>query len=170
VIGFVLGVILLAMFLADQQDFEESPIYYSPWLVPVYKYDTQLNDVVSHLVPVGVLLGFISLLLLWSLVATAELRPIWIGISITCGAEVIFVVIAIFLVNATGIEFNRVKAYVDALIVKEAWLDSKQNLIDMLNLNSRAQYVSYEDWWRRRFYLRQYVNAVRGRNALDFPD
>ena len=77
-IAIVLGIILLAMFLADQQDFEESPIYYSPWLVPVYKYDTQLNDVVSHLTPVGVLLGFVSLLLLWSLVATAELRPIWI--------------------------------------------------------------------------------------------
>jgi hypothetical protein len=35
-----LGVIFVAMFLADRADFEEAPIYHSPWLLPIYKYDS----------------------------------------------------------------------------------------------------------------------------------
>jgi len=36
----ILGVIFAAMFLADRVAIEESPIYHSPWLLPVYKYDS----------------------------------------------------------------------------------------------------------------------------------
>ena len=75
--------------------------------------------------PTNTLIAFTFLILFWAIVATAELRPIWIGVCFTCAAEVIFVVAAIFLVNKTGIEFNKVKPYVDPLIVKSAWLDSK---------------------------------------------
>ena len=88
----------------------------------------------------------------------------------SCVAEVIFTTIAILLINQTGIEFNKVKSYVDALIVKNAWLDSKQNLISMLNLGCRADFVSYENWWRRRFELRNYVQALRGKNPFSYPE
>jgi hypothetical protein len=123
------------------------------------------------MLPTGMLFAFVGVIMLWAIVASAELRPIWVGISISCGAEVILVVTSIFLINATGIEFNAVKPYVDEIIVKAAWLDSKQNLIEMLNLGCRDDYISYETWWRRRFSLRQYINSKRGkRNAFDFPD
>jgi len=123
------------------------------------------------MLPTTLLFAFVGLIMLWALVAAIEIRPIWVGISITCGAEVILVVAAIFLINATGIEFNAIKPYVDEIIVKQAWLDSKRNLIEMLSLGNRSDFVSYETWWRRRFSLRQYINAKRGKRAyFDFPD
>ena len=163
-------ILLIALFFADSTDFEENPIFHSAWLLPVYKYNAEVNDVVPHFLPTSLLIAFTMMILIWSLIATAELRPIWIGVAFSCGAEVIFAVTAIFLINATGIEFNEVRPYVDSLIVKQAWLDSKQNLVEMLNLGCRNDYITYEDTWRRRFELRQYINALRGRNPLDFPD
>ena len=71
VISIILAVLIVVTFLADNLDFEESPIFHSPWLLPVYRYDQGSNDVKSHILPSTFLISFVLLILFWSLAATS---------------------------------------------------------------------------------------------------
>jgi hypothetical protein len=169
VISAILVALIAVTFLADNLDFEDSPVFHSPWLLPVYRYDQEINDVKPHRIPSSFLISFVLLLLAWSLAATSQLRPVWVGIACSCAAEVIFTIAAIFLINRTNIEFKKVRQYVDNVVVKHAWLNSKENLVEMLNLGCRRDFITYEDWWRRRYQLRSYIRAKRGKEPLSMP-
>ena len=40
----------------------------------------------------------------------------------------------------------------------------------MLQIDNRAQYVSYEKWWRRRHELRNYMLIWRGQGVMSWPE
>ena len=111
----------------------------------------------------------ISILLIWGLISIVNVNPRGIGICITCSIFALVVIFICYTSNLTSVEFNKVKAFVDTLVIKQAWLNAKKELINELSLTSRSEYVSYETLWRRRFCLRNYINLRRGFNTMSFP-
>jgi hypothetical protein len=63
-----------------------------------------------------------------------------------------------------------VKDFIDQIVVRNAWLASKANFISTLNINARSDYISYEQWWFRRFHLHNYINCLRGHKLNMFPE
>ena len=55
-------------------------------------------------------------------------------------------------------------------MIKQAWLNAKENLVKMLQLDDRTQYVGYEKWWRRRHDLRNYMNIWQNKSVLRWPE
>ena len=106
----------------------------------------------------------------WSIWATVEVSPSWFGVSITCAIEAFTLIVSLYFLNTNNLQYKKIKNHVDELVVKQAWLDSKANLVKMLQIDNRAQYVSYEKWWRRRHDLRNYMLVWRGQSVMAWPE
>ena len=110
------------------------------------------------------------LVMFWSIWATVEVSPSWFGVSITCAIEAFSLIVSLYFLNTNNLQYKKIRAHVDELVVKQAWLDSKENLVKMLQLDNRSQYVSYEKWWRRRHELRNYMLLWRGQGVMSWPE
>lgn len=161
---------VLAQLVKDRTQLDQMPIYHSPWIFPIYKYYPEENDIEPYSSSIVGFYTIAFLVTLWAIAATAEISPNWFGIAITCVIESLVIVATLYYTNTNNLQFNKVKTHVDELTIKSAWLDSKENLVRMLQIDDRASYLSYETWWRRRFDLKNYLQIWRGNGLLSWPD
>ena len=128
----LLSFLLVATWVADRTRMDEMPIYHSPWVFPVYKYYPKDNDVVPYTTAVNLFFAVSFLVLVWSIWATVEIQPRWVGVNTTCAVEIVVLIVCLFFMNTNNVQYNKIKDSVDKLVIKTAWLDAKENLVKML--------------------------------------
>jgi hypothetical protein len=143
-------------------------VFYSPWLFPIYKYNGTKNDIEPHKTPAILIIITCVVVLLWGILTSVYVKPVWIGVCITIVAEIFIIQLSIYLIYSGSAHKEEVEDFIDELVVKQAWLDSKANFVNMLGISERCEYVSYEKWWRRRFHLNNYIRSIRG-STLNLP-
>lgn len=166
----LLFLMVLVSFLTDVLSFRQMPVFYTPWVLPAYRYRPDKDTIERNFDAVYVFFSTISILVLWGLITIVQVEPRGIGICITCSSFALVVIFVCYTTNLTSVEFNKVKTFVDKMVIKQAWLNAKKELINELSLSSRSEFVSYETLWRRRFCLRNYINLRRGFNSMSFPE
>lgn len=154
---FVLALLTLATFVADRTRMDDMPIYHSPWIYPIYKYYPKENDIEPYNSAVTIFFSTCFVGLMWSIWTSIEITPSWLGVAMTCLIEAITVVVSLYVINTNNVQYRQVRSFVDKLVIKQAWLDSKQNLVKMLQIDDRNSYISYEKMWKRRRTLRNYM-------------
>ena len=80
------------------------------------------------------------------------------------------VITSLYFMNTNNVQYKKLSNFVDTLVIKQAWLNAKENLVKMLQLDDRTQYVGYEKWWRRRHDLRNYMNIWQNKSVLHWPE
>lgn len=100
----------------------ENPIYYSPWVMPIYKYHCAKNDVHPYYKTLILTGTLITILASWSLGVTFMIRPMSFGIGLTCVVECITIVVLLWANTYSVSKLQAVKNHVDDDIVKQAWL------------------------------------------------
>lgn len=61
--------------IKNSKTFLENPIYYSPWVMPIYRYSSSKNDVTPYywtLILAGIIIG---LAFAWTLAVTLMIEP-----------------------------------------------------------------------------------------------
>lgn len=167
---FMLALLTLATFVADRTRMDDMPIYHSPWIFPIYKYYPKNNDISPHESAVSFFFITCFVGIMWSLWTAVEISPSWLGTGFTCLIEALFVIVSLYFINTNNLQYKKVRPFVDALVIKQAWLDSKLNLAKMLQIDDRASYNSYETWWRRRRNLRNYMLIWQSKSVLKWPE
>lgn len=104
--------------------------------------------------------------MIWALGTTFMVSPNNFGIAITCIVECIIFVCVLWANTSAVNHLYEIKSYVDKDIVKAAWLHTKKNFVNTLNLGTRMDYVTYEDWWKRRFHLNNYLRLLKGQKVV----
>ena len=170
IIIIFLGFGALARWVADRTRMDEMPIYHSPWIFPIYKYYPKDNDIEAYSSAVVAFYTIVGLAWLWCVMVTVEISPSYVGVALTCVLEGITVFVTLYFINTNNVQYKKIRAHVDQLCIKTAWLDAKENLVKMVQIESRSEYVSYETWWRRRHELRNYMNFWRGNTVLAWPE
>jgi hypothetical protein len=112
----------------------------------------------------------IFILFLWGIITAVLVRPVWIGIAFVAFAQICLQQLSQYLIFSSSARRDEVKDFIDKIVIRNAWLASKSNFITQLNINSRSDYISYEQWWHRRFHLHNYINCVRGHKVNMFPE
>lgn len=80
-------------------------------------------------------------------------------------------VVVLFLTNQASIDLTSVRDLCDDIIIKQAWLDAKEHHVtERVQAMCRKELATYEDWWHRRFYLRNYIRVMEGKKLLEYPD
>lgn len=78
---------------------ETKPLFFSPWIFPVYVFNPKKNDVESHNLPsIAVITSFI-VLLVWSALASIWIYPHSVGITLTVLFEISMTLMALYLVS-----------------------------------------------------------------------
>lgn len=120
----ILFIGVLAQLVKDRTKLDETPIYHSPWIFPIYKYHPEENDLDPYSDSVVGFYILAFLVTLWAIVVTAKISPSWLGIAITCVIEALTLVVTLFFTNTNNLQYNAVKTHVDCLTIKSAWLNS----------------------------------------------
>jgi len=82
---FFLWSYAMLQFGHDLSQFNERPLYFSPTLFPIYKYNPKINDVEDHYKPTTVWICGLVLLVFWGFFTNYALGPEWLGAVISIG-------------------------------------------------------------------------------------
>lgn len=85
---------------SDLSKMETKPIFFSPWLFPVYSYNAKKNDVESKNGPAIALISGILILMVWSVTCAVWIYPHNVGVSLGILFEELLV---IFILHLAGV-------------------------------------------------------------------
>lgn len=95
VFAALLLVYALAEIGSDVMKMETKPVFFSPWVFPVYIYNAKKNDVEPHNLPTIALITGLLVLLAWSVLCSVWVYPYNVGVSLGILFEEILI-IAVF--------------------------------------------------------------------------
>jgi hypothetical protein len=81
---------------------------------------------------------------MWGIITAVLIRPVWVGIAFVALAQVCMQQLSQYLIFSSNARRDEVKDFIDKMVVRSAWLASKSSFINSLNINTRADYISYE--------------------------
>lgn len=137
--GIVVAILLtysIVEIWRDNKNSAKKPIYYSPWIFPIYRYNPSAEDIEPHNRHALALVMGLLLCMVWSILCSIWIQPYYIGISITCLVEVLMVTAILFLVSATPLQLQIVQEHKDDVLLKGAWIDAKEKYCSGRNIES----------------------------------
>jgi hypothetical protein len=98
----LLLVYALAELTSDISKIETIPVFFSPWIFPVYIYNAKKNDVESHSLPsVALILGLL-VLIVWSVLCSVWVYPHNVGVSLSIIFEDLLVIAMFHLMGVSS--------------------------------------------------------------------
>ena len=146
--GIISSLIFLYGFTTLARDLwyaEDEPLYFSPWIFPVFKYNSKKNDIILRNEPVAYVLLSLLLGLGWSFQCTVWIKSVAIGISVSCLVEVVFIIFVLYLVSFTSVMLEDVRPTLDQLIVKRSWLEAKNDYVEAKRIDTPESMVTFEE-------------------------
>ncbi len=154
----------------DMQLMKSRPIFFSPWVFPIYRFDPKKQTVVPANLPAGCILTALVLLLFWSILATAWFAPTHAGVALSILFEHLIILCIIFMVQVSHLQLHKLQTYIDNRTIKRAWLESKAKYVAKRNAFNRGELLSYEQLITRRHYLRNKMRILEGRTTLSIEE
>ena len=162
-IMFFLALYTLQMFILDYNNRDIAPIFYSPWIFPIYKYDPKKETLLSHNT-FGVMIVLIcGMILVWSVLCVIWLRPIWIGIAVGALAEILLALFGIYLAGISPLQLSLAIENIanKEAAVKRAWLMAKMSYLSKKGVTRADDRASWQDRHKKRKQLLEMINAKR---------
>jgi hypothetical protein len=98
-LAFLLIVFGLGKTIYDIRSMKNRPIFFSPWVFPIYVFNPSKQDVQANNLPAGAILGSFMLMIMWGVLATAWITPGDVGVTITILFEHLLLMAVIYLVQ-----------------------------------------------------------------------
>ena len=100
-LAFFLFLYAGAEIFSDIRNIETKPIFYSPWIFPVYIYNPKKNDVEKHNSPaIALIVGFL-IMICWSVLCSVWIKPFYVGVSLSIMFELMLIVCVLYLISVT---------------------------------------------------------------------
>jgi hypothetical protein len=154
----------------DLRGMRTRPIFFSPWVFPIYVYDPKKQDVISANLPAGSILSALVMLLFWSILATAWFNPTHAGVALSILFEHLIIICMIFMVQISHLQLHKLQTYIDKRTIKRAWLEAKDKYVDKRNAFNRSELVTYEELVVRRQQFRNKMRIIEGRSSLSIEE
>jgi hypothetical protein len=177
--GFSISTWLLAFLLLvfgigktyfDLRGMRTIPVFFSPWVFPIYIFNPKKQDVQRNNLPAGCLLGAFVLLLFWSILATAWFTPVHVGVALSILFENLLILTVMYMVQISHLQMNKLKEYIDNKIIRRAWIEAKGTYVHNRNAFSREELVTFEELVHRKNMFRNKMRMMEGRAALSFEE
>jgi hypothetical protein len=91
----------LGLFIRDYRKLDIAPIFFSPWVFPIFKYDPKKDCLKKHNVIGVILFGVLAGLLVWSILCAIWVKPMYVGIGIGSLIEVLICLCAIWIAGVS---------------------------------------------------------------------
>lgn len=97
----ILWVYSFLRFMHDSVFINLRPVYYSPQIVPVFKYDIKNNRIKPHFSPLNAWILGMSLVIFWSFLTNVQMNPSWVGCVVTIGVVQLLILSAVYFRSIT---------------------------------------------------------------------
>jgi len=87
---------------SDLAKMETKPVFFSPWIFPVYIYNTKKNDVEPHNFPTVALIVGLIIMILWSVLCSCFVYPHNVGVSIGILFELLLIIACFHLLGVSA--------------------------------------------------------------------
>ena len=113
--GFSISVWLFALLLLvfgisriifDIKSMKQRPIFFSPWVFPIYVFDPKKQGIRQANLPAGSILTALVLLLIWSVLATAWFTPVHAGVALSILCEHLLIIAIMFFVQISHLQLH----------------------------------------------------------------
>lgn len=177
--GFSISVWLFSLLLLafgifrisyDVRSMKSRPIFFSPWVFPIYVYDPKKQSIKSNNLPAGSILGALVLLLIWSVLATAWFAPVHAGVALSILFEHILIIAMILFVQISHLQLHKLQVYIDRRTIKRAWLESKARYVANRNAFNRDELITFEELMQRRNKMRNKMRLLENRASLSLEE
>lgn len=92
----------LAEISTDLANMEKKPVFFSPWIFPIYIYNPKKNDVEPHNLPSIALITGLILMMLWSVLCSVWVYPHNVGISLSIFFELLLIITCFHLIGVSA--------------------------------------------------------------------
>lgn len=75
------------------------PVFFSPWVFPIYRFDPRKQDVIKDYLPAAALITALVIMIGWSFLATVWIQPTHVGVALSIIFEFIFLLSLIFMIQ-----------------------------------------------------------------------
>jgi len=117
----------LSVYIRDYRDRDIAPLFFSPWVFPIYKYDPKEEKIKNHN-NVGVMMySVLGMTLVWSVLCVVWLEPVYIGIGIGSLCCLLIILSTIYIAGISPIQLGFALRNVEnnPKSIKKAWLEAK---------------------------------------------
>lgn len=161
IVGFSILIYGLSDLVSDLVNADEEPIYFSPWVFPVFKYIPKKNDIVMKNQPAALVMVFFFMLLAWAIQCSVWITPFTSGIAVTCLAEVLFLIFVLYLISFTPVLLEDVRPSIDQLIIKRAWLEAKSDYVTTKHIQDPEAMITFSEICQKRNDILNHIKRMR---------
>jgi hypothetical protein len=87
---------------SDVAKMETKPVFFSPWIFPVYIYNPKKNDVEDHTTPTIALMFGLVIMIMWSVLCSVWVYPHNVGVSIGILFELLLMIACFHLIQLSA--------------------------------------------------------------------
>lgn len=154
----------------DIATIETKPVFFSPWIFPIYIYNPKKNDVEPHNLPTVSLIVGLILMMVWSVLCSVWVYPHNVGISLSILFELILIITCFHLIGVSAHHLRDCTKDIDKKLIRRAWLDAKQGYIHNRAAINREQLMTYKKMKYRRDIFRNFMRINEGRAQLNLEE
>lgn len=126
-----------------------SPIFFSPWIFPIYKYDYTKQKIIRYdEIGFYMLLG-LGVTSIWSISCVIWIYPTAVGVSVGCLCEIIFLLFTIFISSQSSLQlseaFMLMKPDENSKTLKKAWNEAKSSFLEKKGAVGLKDFPTYEE-------------------------
>jgi hypothetical protein len=96
----------LQIFINDYRTRNIAPIFFSPWVFPIYKYNPRTEKMARHNTFGALLFILIMMLLVWSVLCTIWITPVYVGVAIGSLSEVLIALFGIYIAGISPMQLG----------------------------------------------------------------
>jgi hypothetical protein len=153
---------------------DTAPLFFSPWVFPIYRYD----PVKDRLIPynyTGMLIYFmLSMCLVWSVVCVVWLAPTSIGIAVGCLSEVLICLVSIYIAGISplqlGAGYSLLNFKSHPKHVKAAWLECKKDYLTIKGATYPDDFPNYQDQLSKEQSIHKLIAAAKSNSEIEIED
>lgn len=173
----VVAIILLLTSVELYQSFRSmklKPIFFSPWVFPIYKYDT-LNDRLVKYNRIGLqVFSIVVLIMIYSVICVIWVFPVSAGIAIGSFCEVLGALIFIYITGISPLQLGTAYKFVNPSShpksIKKAWQEAKENYLKKKGVNRVDDFASYAEIKEKIRDLCLIAESMRNGTAFEIPN
>lgn len=147
-IGYSLIIVINSLRKADK-----IPIFFSPWVFPIYKYSPTKQCIIRYDNMGSQLFIGLFIIIIWSITCVIWVPPTTIGVSVGCLCEVLIALIIVFISGVSPAQLGEALQLMNPeeniRTLKKAWNECKTRFLSTKGVQSAEDFPSYFERYQK---------------------
>ena len=149
--------------ISDIANKATSPVFYSPWVFPIYKYDPNVNALKKDSALGYMTFGVIFFFWIWTIAVSIWINPVSIGISLGCLCEIVAAVYFMYMTSDSTSMLSEALKREDLFgkTVKKAWLQARNVYMTSKHVTKASDLLTFSEYEKETNTLIAFIEETK---------